>query len=858
MKAKKTLKYLIISILSIIILLLLSIIILTYAYEKEIKQLVLSRINSYLNTEIKVNEINFSIIKSFPEATIILNNVLIKSSNTYNKKDFKTSTDTLLKANKLFLQFNLIDILKKKYTLQTIKLYDANILTCYDKKGKNNFSIFKEDSSSKEDNINVKLDKIKLYNTQLIYLNAAKQMKLQAYTNNLTISGDFYKDKYNISTKGDINLKKLEIENINYLKTKEAIISIKIDVDNDNYKIKAGTIKLGKLTFVVSGYYQSNELNDQINLNIEGNKQSISNILNSLPKNLLPYVEDLNSDGYLDFSININGGISYNTSPRIKCNFNLIDGQVKHNKKNVELKQLTIKGSFDNGLKQSLETSHFKIDTFYTVFNDSVLSGKFSIKNLTSPTVKLRLEGNLNLKNLKDLLNLDALEVLNGSIFLDFNYEGKIKKLTKITASDYQNANVKGKMNLNNVAIQIKNKPIEIKKLSGNLSFCNNDIQINKIVFELNNSQIILKGIISNFISYLMLDNQNINAKLDLNVDKLDYNQWTTDNNNNTNSPFLIPKHINLIGNITINEFIYNKFVANLLTGNIELTDETLFFKNLNFKTLEGSVQLNGYLQNSKNKQLTLKTAIKTNNINIRKLFNTFDNFGQSFLLDKHLQGKITSDIPFLQISWDSSAKVIEKDILLDANIEITNGQLIEFEPIYKLADYIDLNELRLVKFSTLKNDISIKDRKIIIPNMEIKTNAFNIEVSGEHTFDNQMEYRLKLLLREWLAKKAKKNKKENEEYGIEENDGLGSTALYLIIKGTPDNYKISYDSKKMKEQVKESLKQEKQEIKAILKEEFGLFKKDSTITKNKKQNQQQNKFKIVWDEDNPEQDKSN
>jgi len=256
---------------------------------------------------------------------------------------------------------------------------------------------------------------------------------------------------------------------------------------------------------------------------------------------------------------------------------------------------------------------------------------------------------------------------------------------------------------------------------------------------------------------------------------------------------------------------------------------------------------------------MTLQSEVKFSNINIKKMFQSFDNFGQTFLIDKHLQGKIKADIPFVQVRWDSTLNVIDKDILLDANIEITNGQLIDFEPIYQLADYIELNELKQIKFSTIKNDISIKDRKIIIPNMEVKTNAFNIEVSGEHTFDNQMEYRLKLLLREWLANKAKKNKHENEEFGIEENDGLGSTALYLIIKGTNDNYKISYDSKKMKEQVKESLKKEKQELKTILHEELGFFKKDTAfINQQKKQDEvKKTKFKISWDEDNPEQDKS-
>ncbi len=107
-----------------------------------------------------------------------------------------------------------------------------------------------------------------------------------------------------------------------------------------------------------------------------------------------------------------------------------------------------------------------------------------------------------------------------------------------------------------------------------------------------------------------------------------------------------------------------------------------------------------------------------------------------------------------------------------------------------------------------------------------------NVDFYGTHTFDNIIDYHIKLLLSEVLAKKPGKNKQLDEELALVENDAENTRCVYLSMTGSIDNPKISYDRKAMKEKIKEDIKNEKQNLKNILKEEFGLFKKDSTLNK--------------------------
>jgi len=247
------------------------------------------------------------------------------------------------------------------------------------------------------------------------------------------------------------------------------------------------------------------------------------------------------------------------------------------------------------------------------------------------------------------------------------------------------------------------------------------------------------------------------------------------------------------------------------------------------------------------NGQLLTRTQSNLENINIKELFYTFNNFGQKFITDKHVNGMLTGEINFSS-QWTNSLQIIKKNILAESSVKITDGELIEFEPMLGLARYTNVSELKHIHFSELVNRIIIRDEIITIPQMDINSSAFNISLSGTHHFDNTFSYKTKILLSEVLAGKTNRKKSGTEEFGEIEDDGFGKTSLYLSINGNTDDYIVSYDTKTAMQEVKKNLNNEKKELKKILNQELGLFRKDtSTYSSDNLSNK--NKFKIIWDE---------
>jgi len=240
-------------------------------------------------------------------------------------------------------------------------------------------------------------------------------------------------------------------------------------------------------------------------------------------------------------------------------------------------------------------------------------------------------------------------------------------------------------------------------------------------------------------------------------------------------------------------------------------------------------VSTSGIIDASDSGKVVIRCEAAIEKININKMFVQFENFGQNTLQDKHIRGLGTANIEFIS-EMDSKLNLKMDKLYTKADIDIEKGELINFEPMKNLSSFINVSELEHIKFSNLKNQIEILNSRLIIPKTEIASNALNLSFSGSHTFNHDIDYRIKVLLSDLLAGKARRAKKENNEFGIEQKDDSRKMALFLKVYGTVDRPKFAYDKIALTEKVKEEIQIEKQNLKSILKDEFGLYKKDTSV----------------------------
>ena len=95
------------------------------------------------------------------------------------------------------------------------------------------------------------------------------------------------------------------------------------------------------------------------------------------------------------------------------------------------------------------------------------------------------------------------------------------------------------------------------------------------------------------------------------------------------------------------------------------------------------------------------------------------------------------------------------------------------------------------------------------------------------------------------------KRLQQQTQFGVVEDDGGNHTSVYLVATHTDGKTKVKFDKVELKQQLRNEVQQQKIEVKQILKKEFGLFKKDTTIKIDEKpQTPPSSGFVIEWDDD--------
>ena len=419
-------------------------------------------------------------------------------------------------------------------------------------------------------------------------------------------------------------------------------------------------------------------------------------------------------------------------------------------------------------------------------------------------------------------------------------YKGKIGLKNKFTY-DLAMAEKTADLTINNLSLhsdeqspQLSNAKLSMKLVDDNVNMLTFNGTLSK------ESKINFVGGIENVFSYLLLKNADLKIAGNLSSDRMIIDEFLDGSDKNSETPLETnPKEINLpndiVANINLNllDLTFDRFHMRNFSSKISYKNKLLKVKDIVLETMSGIITSNVTFEQVKDGKLRLISTTVLDNINVRQLFYEFHNFGQTTMRHKHLKGKIDSDI-YLRNEWDNYFNSIDEHLYSFIDVKINNGELLDFEPLMMMSDYISVEELKRIKFSTLENQIEIKNNLIDIPFMEIHSTAIDIAGAGTHSFDNVMDYEFKILLNEILGNKfRRKNKKKVSEFGVVQDDGIKGMTMYLKMQGTVDDPQISYNTLRLRESLSDGFNKEKKELKEVIKNQFKDKNNDKHIKNN-------------------------
>ena len=787
-----------------------------YLFKDKIIKASVTEINKYLNAKVDINEnIELSLFDKFPQVAIGFKDVKIHESIPGSKK-------LLGKADELYLTFNFWNILDGKYIINKLYLENGNFALRVYKDGVNNYSILKKDST-KSGNSSGGLDLTDIYlkNVLVSYANEINDQFYEVLSHELKAGFTLKDEVYLIAVNGPQLINTIQIHDGEYFKGKEIFISSNLKYDNTEKKftILPTSIKLEQSEFKVEGYYAFKDQNI-IDIKVDNDNGDIQTLLSLIPKKYYERFSSYKSEGDIYFHASVKGLVSETENAAIKVDFGCKKTSFFHPDFKKKITDANFSGVFSNGDQKNAASSYLKLENIRFDFDDKMIQGNFLYRNFNNPYIAFDATGVVDASSILGFYKIPNLKSASGNIDFDINFKGLLNDFK--TREGHNRIETSGEITIKNLTCVPENANFKLEEANGTFIFNKNDIAISDLSIKAGKSDFRISGMLKNLFGALLLENGHMLTDIQVQSRKIDVEELFSFKRNEEENvegssekegvfPYM-EKYLSKV-DIDVKEIVYKKVKMSHFKGALSFDQPYMKADNLSFHIAGGELSLNSQLNfESENKIITtIRSTLKT--INIDSLLYMFDNFGQDFITYKNLRGEFSGSVE-TAFNWNKKGEINMQSLVASIDGSILKGELNDFEPMQNLARFIDAQELAHIKFSEIKNKVFIENRKISLPEMQILSNVSDISISGTHTFDNEIDYKLTVPLRN--IKKPKIDK--DAAFGAIEEDTKKGSTLFLTIKGTANNYKIGYDTKRTKSKISDDLKKEKKEFLDIFK----------------------------------------
>lgn len=801
-----------------------------YFFKDEICGYVVTEVNKHLKAQVSVSEVDLTFWGSFPNLSVDFNDVFIRDS--YEKA---TVRDTLLYSERIRLKFNPIDIWNENYNVKSIDVEPGTVQLKVNKQGEVNYDIVKPTKDTTATKFELSLEKVALENIRFSYINKATGQTYKTGISEMDLDGNFSDKKFTLHAKSNLRVNKARSGNVTLISNKPVFfdLNILVNKETDVFEIPNALVYLSNLPFNVKGLVSP----EIVDFEVHSKNIQLKDMVNNLSVAQADDIRKFDGTGIVFLDLFIKGKNDRLSPTEVNCDFGIKNGSLTEPVKKLKINNIQLGGKYSN--VGGTEKEYLKLSSIRFSSPGGPFSGNLLLTQFATPNYEGNANGNLNLSMLHSLFHLPYVETVNGNLNLQTEFE--VQSMVRENESlEYDIKKCEGEVQLKNVNIKLTDDRRNFRDMNGAMYLRNDEAGIDNVSLKVGASDMAFNGVFRNMVNYFM-NQGNLSADVEIKgsyIDVQDLGTTTKEEKIQDGRDFVLPNDIDGSVFVDVGEIKYEEHRFKKLSGNMFISGRKLEFPSVALRNADADIQGSLTIEERSPEIFHIVTEVESNNLQFKSLFREWNNFHQDVIGENNIFGKAQAKVYF-EAPFDLRTGIISNSIRSQVYLKIMDGRLKNVDAFKSITESLKTNSARLaigkdniaglekklldLRFETLENTFTIENSKLIIPTMLIHTSALDIETSGTHTFDNQIDYKFAFRFRDL------KNKNQVSEFGEEVDDGTGMK-VFMRMYGSIDDPTIVWDKSSRKEQAKENREIEKQTVKSMLKSEFGIFKGDSTV----------------------------
>ena len=778
--------------------------------KKSIINQVTDGISKKINGHASIGNVELSFFRNFPNISVQLENVKITDSM------YAQHNHVFFNAEQVFVRLSIMKLLKKESPLNGITIEKGAFYLYTDTSGYSNKYLFsqKKDSTLPANNNNSnELQLVMLKKISFIIDDRQKEKLHNLFVNELHIKLGYTEAAVLFNTEADIDIHNMafNIPKGSYVKEKRFTgdFSFRFNKQLNQLQFDSIDIKLSGHSYNLTARFDLSGDSPQFIL-----RAHTKNILYSEGKSLVPEkiaksLSMVELDKPLDVDASLSGPLK-SGEPLIYVKWKAKGTQLKT--PFLDFDNASFGGYFTNevvpGQPRYDPNSIINLDNFSAEWNDMpVTSRNIEILNLSEPVLTCDLRSEFPLEKLNSLINSDVLQLTSGNGSVNIDYKGPLER------NNNTNSLINGSVSFKNGKILYAPRNVEMKDLSAMLSFKNSDVMVENLQCNVLNNKIFMQGQAKNLLT--LINTEPGKATIDWNI--------TSPSLNLGSFIYLLKpgkkiaaspkrKHALALAASKIDDVLekaslhvklnatslfYKKFTAANVNADVTLLEDKYIINNVSMVHGGGNINLAGSLIKQKANYLQAAFNTSLNNVDVKKVFEAFDNFGQDGIAAQNLEGKLTSVITG-SLGLDENGKVLPAGVEAIVNFSLKDGALNNYEPIKKMQNILFKNrDFENIRFAELKDRLEIHGPEIKINRMEIQSTVLSFFVEGIYNTQKNTDISIQVPLNNLKKRGADYNP---ENIGTDKKGGKS-----IFLRGRPGsdgkvNFKIDLFNKYKKE----------------------------------------------------------
>ncbi|MDM1406510.1 AsmA-like C-terminal region-containing protein [Myroides sp. DF42-4-2] len=729
-----------------------------FLFKGKVQDLVLKTINDNLTATVSFDQVNLSLLKNFPKATVTIDGLTIVNTAPFDG-------DTLVHAQTIGLKMSVMELFngeKEPMNIEEILLKEAKINVLVNEEGIANYDIAlkdedeKEEEKDKEDTpFSLALKHYQIENTKLVYTDLSSKMQVIIEEFNHEGKGNLTANVLDLDTQSKAKVS-FVMDGTSYLNQVQLALNamIGMDMDQQIYTFKENKALINQLPLKFDGQVQLLENGQAFDLSFATPDSDFKNFLGLIPEAYAGGLKGVTTTGEFKVAGKVKGNLTETTIPTLAIEMAANNASFKYPDlpKSVEKIVLDMKINNTTGLMKDtyvdLNKLSFKIDQ--DVFNASA-----NIKNLTeNPLVDAKLNGVINLANVTKAypvkLDVPLTGILKANVTTNFD-------MNSVEKSQYQNIKNAGDISLTNFhfASVAMAKPLDIKEAA--ISFNTNHVSLNKFALATGQTDIAADGRLDNLYGFLfnkqtLKGNFNVRSTNFILADLLkeDIAQAAEKPKEEKAKPtpqgeaLKIPAFLDCTINADAKTVVYDNLTLKNVKGRLIVKDETARLENMTTDIFGGKLLFAGDVS-TKGTQPKFNMDLGLKTLDIKDTFTQFEflkkiapiagiiagNINANVKLDGQLESNDFSPI-LNTLSGDLTGDI------LNSQVNVAHSKLLS--SLDSAVKFVDLSKLDL---NNKRIHLKFKDGKVQVSPFDLKLKDMNVQVSGEHGFDQQMNYDL-------------------------------------------------------------------------------------------------------------------